>query len=89
MDRLGRRPILLLGQVLLGSGSVLCALCVLASFFPGFLVGAAVLGMAVVGGSMATIIILLNLAIPLWLASLITTLLYAGAAGLLSSSRAS
>jgi uncharacterized membrane protein YqjE len=46
--------------------------------------GAAVLGMAVVGGSMATIIILLNLAMPLWLASLITTLLYAGAAGLLA-----
>jgi uncharacterized membrane protein YqjE len=46
--------------------------------------GAAVLGMAVVGGSMATIIILLDLAMPLWLASLITTILYAGAAGLLA-----
>jgi uncharacterized membrane protein YqjE len=46
--------------------------------------GAAVLGMAVVGGSMATIIILLDLIMPLWLASLITTILYAGAAGLLA-----
>jgi hypothetical protein len=46
--------------------------------------GAAVLGMAVVGGSMATIIILLDLVMPLWLASLITTILYAGAAGLLA-----
>jgi len=46
--------------------------------------GAAVLGMAVVGGSMATIIILLDLVMPLWLASLVTTLLYAGAAGLLA-----
>jgi uncharacterized membrane protein YqjE len=46
--------------------------------------GAAVLGMAVVGGSMATIIILLDLAMPLWLASLITTILYAGAAAVLA-----
>jgi uncharacterized membrane protein YqjE len=50
----------------------------------GMFGGAAVLGMAVVGGSMATIIILLDLAIPLWLASLVTTLLYAGAAALLA-----
>ena len=36
----------------------------------GMFGGAAVLGMAVVGGSMATVIILLDLAMPLWLASL-------------------
>jgi uncharacterized membrane protein YqjE len=50
----------------------------------GMFGGAALLGMAVVGGSMATVIILLDLAMPLWLASLITTLLYAGAAGVLA-----
>jgi len=50
----------------------------------GMFGGAAVLGMAVVGGSMATIIILLDLVMPLWLASLITTVLYAAAAGLLA-----
>lgn len=46
--------------------------------------GAAVLGMAVVGGSMATVIILLDLALPLWFASLVTTLLYAAAASVLA-----
>jgi uncharacterized membrane protein YqjE len=50
----------------------------------GMFGGAAVLGMAVVGGSMATVIILLDLVMPLWLASLITTILYAAAAGLLA-----
>ena len=50
----------------------------------GMFGGAAVFGMAVVGGSMATIIILLDLARPLWLASLITTVLYAAAAAVLA-----
>ena len=50
----------------------------------GMFGGAAVLGMAVVGGSMATVIILLDLAMPLWLASLVTTILYAGAAAVLA-----
>jgi uncharacterized membrane protein YqjE len=50
----------------------------------GMFGGAAVLGMAVVGGSMATIIILLDLVMPLWLASLITTVLYAAAAAILA-----
>jgi uncharacterized membrane protein YqjE len=50
----------------------------------GMFGGAAVLGMAVVGGSMATVIILLDLAMPLWLASLVTTVLYAAAAALLA-----
>jgi uncharacterized membrane protein YqjE len=50
----------------------------------GMFGGAAVLGMAVVGGSMATIIILIDLAMPLWLASLITTVLYAAAAAVLA-----
>jgi uncharacterized membrane protein YqjE len=50
----------------------------------GMFGGAALLGMAVVGGSMATVIILLDLAMPLWLASLVTTVLYAAAAALLA-----
>ena len=50
----------------------------------GMFGGAAVLGMVVVGGSMATIIILLDLAMPLWLASLVTTVLYAAAAAVLA-----
>jgi putative superfamily III holin-X len=50
----------------------------------GMFGGAALLGMAVVGGSMATIIILLDLAMPLWLASLVTTILYGAAAALLA-----
>ena len=50
----------------------------------GMFGGAAVLGMAVVGGSMATVIILLDLVMPLWLASLITTVLYAAAAAVLA-----
>ena len=50
----------------------------------GMFGGAAVRGMAVVGGSMATVIILLDLAMPLWLASLVTTVLYAAAAALLA-----
>jgi uncharacterized membrane protein YqjE len=50
----------------------------------GMFGGAAVFGMAVVGGSMATVIIVLDLAMPLWLASLVTTVLYAAAGGLLA-----
>jgi len=50
----------------------------------GMFGGAALLGMAVVGGSMATVIILLDLALPLWFASLVTTLLYAAAASVLA-----
>ena len=50
----------------------------------GMFGGAAVLGVAVVGGSMATVIILLDLAMPLWLASLVATVLFAAAAGLLA-----
>jgi uncharacterized membrane protein YqjE len=50
----------------------------------GMFGGAALLSMAVVGGSMATLIILLDLVMPLWLASLITTVLYAAAAALLA-----
>jgi uncharacterized membrane protein YqjE len=50
----------------------------------GMFGGAAVLGMAVVGGSMATIIIVLDLWMPLWLAAFITTVLYASAAAVLA-----
>ncbi len=50
----------------------------------GMFGGAAVLGMAVVGCSMATVIIVLDLPMPLWLASLVTTVLYAAAAALLA-----
>ncbi len=50
----------------------------------GMLSGAAVLGLAVVGGSMATFILLLDLVMPAWLAALIVTLVYAGVAGVLA-----
>jgi uncharacterized membrane protein YqjE len=50
----------------------------------GMFGGAALLGAAAVGGSMATIIIVLDNWMPLWLAALITTLLYAAAAGALA-----
>lgn len=46
----------------------------------GMLSGAAVLGLAAVGGSMATLILLLDLVMPAWLAALIVTVVY-GAAG--------
>ena len=46
----------------------------------GMLSGAAVLALAAVGGSMATLILLLGLVMPAWLAALIATAVY-GAAG--------
>jgi uncharacterized membrane protein YqjE len=42
----------------------------------GLFGGSAAFGLATLGGSMATIIILLDLAMPLWLAALLTTLGY-------------
>jgi hypothetical protein len=50
----------------------------------GMLSAAAVLGLAAVGGSMAVLILLLDSWMPAWLATLIVTLVYAGAAGLLA-----
>ncbi len=50
----------------------------------GMLGGATVLGFAVVGGSMATIILILNSWMPDWLAALITTIAYAAIAGVLA-----
>jgi lipopolysaccharide export LptBFGC system permease protein LptF len=50
----------------------------------GMLSGAAVLGLAAVGGSMAFFILLLDLVTPAWLAALIITILYAAAAGILA-----
>jgi uncharacterized membrane protein YqjE len=50
----------------------------------GLLAGAAVVALAVVGGLMATIILVLDLAMPAWLAALITTLLFAAVAGALA-----
>jgi hypothetical protein len=49
----------------------------------GMLSGAAVFGLAAVGGSMATLILLLDLAMPAWLAALIVTAVYAAAAAVL------
>ncbi len=49
----------------------------------GMLSGAAVLGLAAVGGSMATLILLLDLVLPTWLAALIVTVAYAAAAAVL------
>lgn len=49
----------------------------------GLLSGAAVLGLAAVGGSMAFFILLLNIWIPAWVAALVVTAAYAAvAAGL-------
>jgi hypothetical protein len=48
----------------------------------GLLSGAAVLALAAVGGSMAFLILLLDLWMPAWLAALIVTLVYAAAAGM-------
>jgi hypothetical protein len=42
----------------------------------GMLSAAAAFGLATLGGTMATIIILLDLVMPLWLAALITTAVY-------------
>jgi nitrate/nitrite transporter NarK len=50
----------------------------------GLLSGAGVLGVAAVGGSMATLILLLDLIMPAWLAALIVTFVYAAAAGVLA-----
>lgn len=50
----------------------------------GMFGGAALMGAAAVGGSMATIIIVLDLWMPLWLAALITTALYAAVAAVLA-----
>jgi uncharacterized membrane protein YqjE len=50
----------------------------------GMFGGAALMGAAAVGGSMATIIIVLDLWMPLWLAALITTVLYAAVAAVLA-----
>jgi Putative Actinobacterial Holin-X, holin superfamily III len=49
----------------------------------GMLSGAAVFGLAAVGGSMATLILLLDLVMPAWLAALIVTAVYAAAAAVL------
>ncbi len=50
----------------------------------GMFGGAALMGAAAVGGSMATIVIVLDLWMPLWLAALITTVLYAAVAAVLA-----
>ena len=50
----------------------------------GMFGGAALMGAAAVGGSMATIIIVLDLWMPLWLAALITTVIYAAVAAVLA-----
>ncbi len=50
----------------------------------GMLSGAAVLGLTAVGGSMATLILLLDLAMPAWLAALIVTVAYGAAAAVLA-----
>jgi protein-S-isoprenylcysteine O-methyltransferase Ste14 len=50
----------------------------------GLLAGAAAVALAVVGGLMATIILVLDLAMPAWLAALLTTLLFAAVAGALA-----
>jgi hypothetical protein len=49
----------------------------------GMLSGAAVLGLAAFGGSMATLILLLDLVMPGWLAALIVTAVYAAVAAVL------
>jgi hypothetical protein len=47
---------------------------------------AAVLGLATVGGSMAFFILLLDIAMPAWLAALIVTVVYGAVAGILALS---
>jgi Putative Actinobacterial Holin-X, holin superfamily III len=49
----------------------------------GMLSGAAVLGLVAVGGSLATVILLLDLVMPAWLAALIGTVVYAAGAAVL------
>jgi hypothetical protein len=49
----------------------------------GMLSGAAVLALAAVGGSMASLILLLDRVMPSWLAAIIVTLVYAAGAALL------
>jgi Putative Actinobacterial Holin-X, holin superfamily III len=49
----------------------------------GMLSGAAVLGLVAVGGSLATVILLLDLAMPAWLAALIGTAVYGAVAATL------
>jgi len=50
----------------------------------GLLGGAGAFGLAVVGGSMATIILILDTFMPNWLAALITTLAYAAVGAILA-----
>ena len=50
----------------------------------GLLGGAGVFGLAVVGGSMATIILILDTFMPTWLAALVTTLIYAAVGAFLA-----
>jgi len=50
----------------------------------GMLSGAAVLGLAAVGGSMAFLILVLDSWMPAWLAALIVTVVYAAAAAVLA-----
>jgi hypothetical protein len=50
----------------------------------GMLSGAVVLALAAVGGSMATLILLLDLVMPAWLAALIVTLVYGAVAAVLA-----
>jgi len=50
----------------------------------GMVGGAALTAAAALGGSMATMIIVLDLWMPLWLAALITTVLYAAVAAVLA-----
>ena len=50
----------------------------------GMLSGGAVLGLAAVGGSMATLILILDLVMPAWLAALIVTVVYAAVAVVLA-----
>ena len=50
----------------------------------GMLSGAAVLGLAAVGGSMAFLVLVLDSWMPGWLAALIVTIVYAAAAAILA-----
>lgn len=50
----------------------------------GMLSGAAVLGLAAVGGSMAFFILLLDIWMPAWLAALIVTVVYGAIGGVLA-----
>jgi uncharacterized membrane protein YqjE len=50
----------------------------------GMLSGAAAFALATLGGTMATIIILLDKVMPLWLAALITTVVYGAVAAVLA-----